>query len=408
MADTPASSPATQTQQTSGAVKPQSPAASEKPPQSRFNRDTLITELGNPLDDNLVSSNRSYKYPLDVGVNPEFPHYVAFYPLVRESSPYGKRMGSSGVIFDQSDQNRADPQNNLTATAAAGALAGAAIGIGKALSNAGGRASSGADGAEQMSAVTSVATKMGSAFTGGALGGGAGALFGLAAAGLAGEQRLVFGDNEIILHVSEKVSAAYTANWDQGDLGGIVGALAAGQMNFSAGELSDYAMRKASKLAGLTGFQGLQNVVEATSKKVENPYKEQLFRSMGFRKFLFDYRFSPRNREEAEQIFGKPKRTREQFVEGIIPTFLRHMHPTKSKSGLFLSYPSEFLIIYYHNGVENDFVRKISNCALTNMAIDYGAEGYTTFSDGMPTEATIRLEFTELETLTADRIEKGF
>ena len=42
------------------------------------------------------------------------------------------------------------------------------------------------------------------------------------------------------------------------------------------------------------------------------------------------------------------------------------------------------------------------------MAIDYGAEGYTTFSDGMPTEATIRLEFTELETLTADRIEKGF
>lgn len=403
MADTPASSPATQTQQPSGAVTPQAPASSE-PPKSRFNRDTLLNEIGNPLDEGLVPNSRSYKYPLDVGVNPEFPHYVVFYPLVRESSPYGKRMGSSGIIFDQSDQNRADPQNNLTATAAAGALAGAAIGIGKALSNAGGRGSSGADGAEQMSAVTSVATQLGSAFKGGALGGGAGALFGLAQAGLAGEQRLVFGDNEIILHVSEKVSAAYTANWDQGDLGGIVGALAAGQMNFSAGELSDYAMRKASKLAGLTGFQGLQNVVEATSKKVENPYKEQLFRSMGFRKFLFDYRFSPRNRDEAVQIFGEPNSPK----EGIIPTFLRHMHPTKSKSGLFLSYPSEFLIIYYHNGEENKFVRKISNCALTNMAIDYGAEGYTTFSDGMPTEATIRLEFTELETLTADRIEKGF
>ena len=125
---------------------------------------------------------------------------------------------------------------------------------------------------------------------------------------------------------------------------------------------------------------------------------------MGFRKFLFDYRFSPRNRDEAVQIFGEPNSPK----EGIIPTFLRHMHPTKSKSGLFLSYPSEFLIIYYHNGEENKFVRKISNCALTNMAIDYGAEGYTTFSDGMPTEATIRLEFTELETLTADRIEKGF
>jgi hypothetical protein len=157
MADTPASSPATQTQQPSGAVKPQAPASSE-PPKSRFNRDTLLNEIGNPLDGGLVQSNRSYKYPLDVGVNPEFPHYVVFYPLVRESSPYGKRMGSSGIIFDQSDQNRADPQNNLTATAAAGALAGAAIGIGKALSNAGGRGSSGADGAEGSKGVPSVCT----------------------------------------------------------------------------------------------------------------------------------------------------------------------------------------------------------------------------------------------------------
>jgi hypothetical protein len=404
MADTPAQAPATQTPQQGGATKPQAPAASSNPPKSRFNRDKLLSEIGNPLDEVLVPNQRSFKYPLDVGVNPEFPHYVVFYPLVREDSPYGKRLGSSGVIFDQSDQNRVDPQNNLTAAGAAGALAGAAIGIGKALSSAGGRGSSGADGAEQMSAVTSVATKIGSIFSGGAIGGAAGGLFGLAAAGLAGEQRLVFGDNEIILHVSEKVSAAYTANWDQGDLGGIVGALASGQMNFSAGELSDYAMRKASKIAGLTGFDALTNVIESTSKKVENPYKEQLFRSMGFRKFLFDYRFSPRNRDEAIEIFGEPNSS----VEGIIPTFLRHMHPTKSKSGLFLSYPSEFLIIYYHNGEENKFVRKISNCALTNMAIDYGAEGYTTFADGMPTEATIRLEFTELETLTADRIEKGF
>jgi hypothetical protein len=42
------------------------------------------------------------------------------------------------------------------------------------------------------------------------------------------------------------------------------------------------------------------------------------------------------------------------------------------------------------------------------MAIDYGSEGFTTFADGVPTEATIRLEFVELETLTAERIEKGF
>ena len=93
---------------------------------------------------------------------------------------------------------------------------------------------------------------------------------------------------------------------------------------------------------------------------------------------------------------------------GIIDLFTLHMHPTRSQNGLFLTYPSEFLIIYYHGGVENQFVRKISNCALTDMTIDYGAEGFTTFSNGCPTEAFVRLQFTELETLTTDRIEKGF
>jgi hypothetical protein len=44
------------------------------------------------------------------------------------------------------------------------------------------------------------------------------------------------------------------------------------------------------------------------------------------------------------------------------------------------------------------------------MTIDYGAEGFTTFQDtgGMPTEATIRLEFTELETLNNNRIQAGY
>jgi hypothetical protein len=42
------------------------------------------------------------------------------------------------------------------------------------------------------------------------------------------------------------------------------------------------------------------------------------------------------------------------------------------------------------------------------MTIDYGAEGFTTFENGCPTEAFIRLQFSELETLTTDRIEKGY
>ena len=44
------------------------------------------------------------------------------------------------------------------------------------------------------------------------------------------------------------------------------------------------------------------------------------------------------------------------------------------------------------------------------MNIEYGAEGLTSFQGtrGMPTEATIRLEFTELETLTNKRTKRGY
>jgi hypothetical protein len=383
-----------------GATTPAAPAPTEKFGGRFSRRDDLLNLIDNPLE--TTKTLKSYRYPQDVG-SAEYPHYVAFFPMVRENSKYGQDLSNTGIVFDQSDQNRADPEKGGNAATVAGAMAGAAIGLGKALSDAGGRKSSAGDGAEEIGALQSTVKGIGTVFAGGGLGG----LYGFASTKAAGEQRAVFGDSEIILHVSERVSASYGANWDVGDLGGAIGAIAAGQFDANM-EVADYALRKAAKLGGLAGFDQLSNVIEATSKKVENPYKEQLFRSMGFRKFVFDYKFSPRNEEEALQVFGKPDRTRETKIEGIIPTFLRHMHPTKSTSGLFLGYPSEFLIVYYYNGAENKYVRKISNCALVNMSIDYGAEGFTTFKGGIPSEATIRLEFSELETLTADRIEDGF
>lgn len=403
-----------------GATAPSAPAKGPDPKkESRFNRDQLVSQTANPLETELT--NNSKRYPIDIGSSDEYPHWVVFYPLVREGTKLGKDLIKSGrgVIFDQSDQNRADPQNNVSAAlvagAAAGFTAGAASGLGELLKKNGGRTVN--PGSEKIGGPVSMGTaKIGKVFgdiiKGTAVGGAAGA----ASAALAGEQRLVFGEDEVVLHVPDRVTTGYSANWETADLGGLVGAVASGKMSASSlftkdgsfdagammssgGELGDYALRKLGKVANLAGFDNISNVVQATSKKVENPYKEQLFRSMGFRKFGFDYRFSPRSEEEANEIFGD---------NGIIKIFSKHMHPTRSQNGLFLTYPSEFLIIYYHNGEENPFVKKISNCALTDMTLEYGAEGFTTFANGCPSELVMRLQFTELETLTTDRIEQGF
>jgi hypothetical protein len=419
MALTPAPAPPAQTP-APGAT---APAAATKAPdakkESRFNRGKLVEQTGNPLETTLTVNSK--RYPLELGESDEYPHWVVFYPLTREGTKSGQELLKSGkgVIFDQSDQNRADPQNNVSAALVAGAVAGftagAASGLGDLLKSNGGNVVN--QGSTKIGGPVSMGSaKLGKVFGDIIKGTAVGGAYGAASGAVAGEQRLVFGQDEIVLHIPDKVASGYSANWETADLGGLVGAVASGKMSAdslfnkngefdagaamsSGGELGDYALRKLGKVASIAGFDNISNVVAATSKKVENPYKEQLFRSMGFRKFAFDYRFSPKSEQEAEEIFGK---------DGIIQTFSKHMHPTRSQNGLFLTYPSEFLIIYYHNGEENNYIKKISNCALTDMNLEYGAEGFTTFSNGCPSEVVIRLVFTELETLTTDRIEQGF
>ena len=410
MALTPAPAPPAQTP-APGATAPAAPTKAPEPKkESRFSRGTApLNFLETPLD-----KDGQKRYPINVGNSAEFPHYVVFYPLVREGTKRGKELlaNGGGRIFDQTDQNRVDPENGKIATGAAGALIGAGLGaaggagaassLGEVLNKNGGTTVN--KNPNATGGPVSIGVKMAAGLVGGILGAGAGAAAGVAASAIAGEQRLVIGSDEIILYIPEKISSGYNANYETADLGALIGGLASGKASvgglFTEGtETADYMIRKAGRIANIAGFDQFNNVLQATSKRVENPYKEQLFRSMGFRKFSFDYRFAPYNEAEADVVFGE---------NGILKLFTSHMHPTLSANGLFQTYPSEFMIIYYHNGAENTYVRKISNCVLTDMVIDYGAEGFTTFSNGCPTEAFVRLQFSELETLTTDRIEKGY
>jgi hypothetical protein len=239
----------------------------------------------------------------------------------------------------------------------------------------------------------------------GALGGAAGAAAGGAAALAFDEQNVLEGAGGIALQISERVSSQYRAGWREGELGTLAGSVASGNRSLleAANPFSPenirLGLRSAGAVAKVLGNEA-ENIIAATSKTVKNPYKEQLFSSMDNRRFTFDYVFAPRNEQEAKAVFDKQ--------EGIIQKFAYHMHPELSASGYFFNFPSEFSIIYYYAGKENPYVRKISTCVLTNMSVDYGAEGFTTFANGMPSYATMRLEFLELELLTTQRILQGF
>jgi hypothetical protein len=377
--------------------------ATPEVPNRRFNRDTFNQgEMVNPFNKgSIYASTDNLKYPEGLNAtDSEYTHWIAFYPLVREGTTAAAALNGRGAVFETSGQQRVDAEHATAAGTAQGAVLGAQTagvagiaGMKEAMSGTGGLSSF------FRAAGVAVAKTVGGAVIGGAGG---------AALNAIGARRLIMGAKAVVLGIQDKLSYGYAANYDVADLGGIVGAAATGNFSGEASlgeaayDTGALAARKLAKLAGAIGGNSVTNLKEATSKAVENPYKEQLFKNMGFRKFGFEYKFAPRSLEEGNKIFGK---------NGIIETFINHMHPEPSAAGVFLIYPSEFLIVIYHNsGKENKYVRKISNCALTGFNIDYGAEGFTTFqgTQGMPTEATIRLEFTELETLTSKRTKLGY
>ena len=286
--------------------------------------------------------------------------------------------------------NRANPGAYETAVAQGGAVAGAATAFG-------------VHNASSGTGVSGLA-KTGVAAIGGALGLGAGA----ALANGAGESVKLAGS--ISLFVPQSIVTGYSANWDEVDLGPI-----AGKIGSTGGSITDLlsaggetaeligrgAIAAAAQIPAAVGVGDFNagDLFEATSKKVGNPYKEQLFKSMGFRQFSFTYTFSPKTAGEAAS------------VKEIIKQFKANMHPDVSPDGMFLIYPSEFIIEFAYMGGANPNLPIVSNCALKNVKVTYGPDGMmNTFqgSGGMPSETTMELQFVELVTLTRDMVEAGF
>ena len=213
----------------------------------------------------------------------------------------------------------------------------------------------------------------------------------------------------IELYVSAPPSAEYAAEWQNVELGVVGGLLAQGfevsfeNLSANIGPLGEFTARSIIQAAaaiprelGISGDLG--GAIEATSKKVANPYKEQLFKNMGFRSFGFSYKFNPRNKNELDSVME------------IIQLFKYHMHPEIDPARLYLIYPSEFNIEYRYKGERNEYIHKISTCALTNVRVTYGSSDFTTFSGtgGAPSEINLDLTFSELETLDNSRIGKDW
>jgi hypothetical protein len=145
----------------------------------------------------------------------------------------------------------------------------------------------------------------------------------------------------------------------------------------------------------------------------QNPMLEVIYRGTNFRNFQFEFMFQPKSQKEAER------------VREIIETFKFHAaaetNPISEKVGdgsifpggtsmpMFFVPPSEFGIELRHGSIQNKFLPKIGRCVLNRVDVDYAPGGqWQTFADGVPIETRMRLDFTEVELITKNKIQEGY
>jgi len=217
----------------------------------------------------------------------------------------------------------------------------------------------------------------------------------------------------IALYIPPLVQTTYQTQWDATDFGatgGVVKALVKGDIvrALSEGALGTMAGMLESAKDFTTNKLGIDLdpllAAEFETRAARNPNTEMLFRSIGFREYQFDFKFTPRSEPEAIS------------VSNIIKAFKFYSAPetrVAKNTARYYLWPATFDIEFWSNGKPNTFINKISTCACTEVSINYtGSGGWSAFRpgniNGMSVETNLSLRFKEIEIITKNRILEGF
>ena len=151
----------------------------------------------------------------------------------------------------------------------------------------------------------------------------------------------------------------------------------------------------ASLLLKNAGFEVPQEQILARAAGiVPNSNLELLFQGPSLRQFSFNWRMSPRSKEEANNV----KRIIRFFKQGSAPRKLNSQSGAGASS-LFLGTPNVFKLTY--KTADNKSIsglNKFKICALTNMQVVYAPDGqWAAYDEGQPVSLTMTLSFNELE-----------
>ena len=134
-----------------------------------------------------------------------------------------------------------------------------------------------------------------------------------------------------------------------------------------------------------------QQLLARSTGEILNPNMELLFSDVTIRNFRFNFKLTPRNPKEAQQ------------VRLIIRAFKRNMAPqaqggVQGAGNFFLRSPNVFKIRYRSGNKDHPFLNKFKQCFLTGVQTTYTGEGvYSTYDDRTPVSIILDLSFKEIQ-----------
>jgi len=228
-----------------------------------------------------------------------------------------------------------------------------------------------------------------------------------------------------ILPMQPNISETNVVNWSDDQLNPVKAALAdfasgtiSAGLNFSADDFKSAVSRVSSftketldspnlkpfVAAYFAGQAVGSNILGRSTGMVVNPNLELLFNGPNLRTFNFSFRFTPRNKDEAEMI------------RLIIRAFKRNSAVIREPGFLFLRSPRVFKLQYIYKGSSvsvggsdlHPYLNKIKPCALTSFSVNYTPDNsYMTFENGSLTCYQVDMTFSELMPIYEDELQ-GF
>ena len=150
------------------------------------------------------------------------------------------------------------------------------------------------------------------------------------------------------------------------------------------------------KVAGFFAGKAVSNptLFKRATGMVMNNNLELMFSGPSLRTFNYNFRFTPRDPAEANEI------------RRIIKFFKKAMAPIRTEKKMFLESPHVFKLQYiFKNGGQHPFLNKMKTCACTSFNAIYAPDGsYMTYDDGSMTSYNVSMSFGELNPIYAENI----